>query len=141
MDVSTDNQFTGTIDTIVHGTVNTQVMLAITPHQTLVAMITHSSATTLDLKVGDRLIAFVNASSIMLSNDKNAITSARNQFTGTVSSLTLGHVNSAVTLSIAPNFNLQAMITQASVRALSLAEGQTLNAMFKASAVTLLKPE
>jgi len=61
-------------------------------------------------------------------------TSARNQFRGTVSEIDMGTAIARVTLDIGIDTGLTVLVTRASVEALSLAEGDTVVASFKATA-------
>ncbi|WOS37993.1 Molybdenum-pterin-binding protein MopA [Oligella urethralis] len=64
-------------------------------------------------------------------------TSARNQFEGTVKSITTGSVNDEVTLEIANGALITAIITKESTAHLGLAEGAKAFALVKASSVIL----
>lgn len=64
--------------------------------------------------------------------------SARNQLKGTITELTTGAVNSEVSLRLANNHIVTAIITAASVERLALAVGQTAYAIIKASSVMLV---
>lgn len=64
-------------------------------------------------------------------------TSARNQFEGTVKSITTGSVNDEVTLEIANGALITAIITKESTAHLGLAEGVKAFALVKASSVIL----
>lgn len=61
--------------------------------------------------------------------------SARNQFRGTVKELVTGMVNAEVTLEIAPNLEITAIISKASAEKLGLEVGKTAYAVIKASDV------
>ena len=63
----------------------------------------------------------------------HAITSARNQFPGTVSSLLEGIVNTEVVLDIGGGASITAVITNASAKGLGLKVGGQAIALFKAS--------
>lgn len=141
MNISTPNQFVGTIQTITHGAVNTEVQLAVGHEQKLVVMITQQSATALDLTIGDSVIAVVNTAAILLTTDTGMMTSAQNRLIGTISQINRGAVNSDIMLSLASGVTLNAMVTKASEEALVLQVGQVVSALFNATAVMLLKPE
>lgn len=61
--------------------------------------------------------------------------SARNTLKGTIKSLSMGAVNTEVTLEIAPGIEIVSIITKASVENLGLAEGNEAYAVIKSSEV------
>lgn len=67
--------------------------------------------------------------------------SARNQLKGTITELIPGAVNSEITLRLANNQEVTAIITAASVKNLDLAVGQEAYAIIKASSVMLVTGE
>jgi len=68
--VSTRNQLLGTIIKRDEGEINSEYTLDIGEGKTITAIVTKESATTLDLKVGDRACAFIKASHIILAVDQ-----------------------------------------------------------------------
>lgn len=67
--------------------------------------------------------------------------SARNQLKGTITELIPGAVNSEITLRLANNQEVTAIITAASVKNLNLAVGKEAYAIIKASSVMLVTGE
>lgn len=65
-------------------------------------------------------------------------TSARNQFAGSVSALTLGPVSAEVTIALAGGGEITATMTSAAARRLKLKRGKEALALVKASAVVLV---
>lgn len=65
MDFSARNQLKGVIKTINHGPVSTEVVLDVNGNE-IASSITTASATRLDLKVGDTVVAIIKASSVMI---------------------------------------------------------------------------
>ncbi len=63
--------------------------------------------------------------------------SARNVFKGNVKKLATGMVSSEVTLEIAPDLEITAIISKASAERLGLAEGKSAYALVKASDVLI----
>jgi molybdate transport system regulatory protein len=61
--------------------------------------------------------------------------SARNQFSGTVKQIVKGPVSAEVTVSIAPNIDVVAVISTASVDNLGLVNGKAARVLIKASSV------
>lgn len=65
-------------------------------------------------------------------------TSARNQFAGVISQLTLGPVSAEVSITLANGSKITATMTAAAARRLKLHEGQEALALIKASAIVLV---
>jgi molybdopterin-binding protein len=63
--------------------------------------------------------------------------SARNQFSGTVKQIVRGPVSAEVTVSIAPNIDVVAVISATSVDNLGLATGKPARVLIKASSVLI----
>ncbi|WP_247215893.1 molybdopterin-binding protein [Synechococcus sp. C9] len=63
--------------------------------------------------------------------------SARNVFKGNVKKLVTGMVSTEVTLEIAPDLEITAIISKASAEGLGLAEGKSAYALVKASDVLI----
>lgn len=61
--------------------------------------------------------------------------SARNKFKGTVKTISIGAINTEVTIEIAPGIEIIAIITKSSAERLDLAEGKDAYAVVKASDV------
>jgi len=105
----------------------------------IVAVITRDSAEALGLAIGMEISALVKSSSVLLLNDPQVRTSARNHLWGEIKRIHDGPVNSEVTLNIKSGKTVRAVITHNSVERLGLAVGQQACAVFKASAVILCK--
>ena len=65
--LSTQNCFCGTVSTLRPGAVNTEVIIQIEDNLSLVAIVTHESATELDLRVGSRVCAAFAPSSVLIA--------------------------------------------------------------------------
>ncbi|KML48785.1 ModE family transcriptional regulator [Burkholderia cepacia] len=140
MKTSARNQLFGKVASIVRGTVNDEVTLTLPGGQPVVAVLTHESADALGLQAGADACALVKASWVVLAVDDGAPdlkVSARNQLRGCVESVTVGAVNSEVTLALDGGGTLTAVVTNDSVDALQLADGRRAIALFKASSVIL----
>lgn len=151
MKTSARNQLYGTVTSIKHGAVNDEVTLTLPGGQTIVAILTHESTETLELAVGAPAFALVKASWVMLVVDDAGRgaplkLSARNQLRGKVTGVVRGAVNSEVSLELelavgasqaASPTVVTAIVTNESVDALELAEGEPAIAAFKASSVIL----
>ena len=141
MKTSARNQFVGTVKVVQHGAVNDEVILTIGGGHEIVAVITHDSAQSLGLKQGAEALALIKSSAIVLVTDaEGARFSARNQLQGTICKVHAGAVNSEVVLDLGGGQSVAAIVTNASVKSLQLAEGQSASAVFKASSVILAVP-
>jgi len=141
MKTSARNQFFGKVSRVQPGAVNDEIDIDIAGGHQIVAIVTHESTESLGLAPGAQAFALIKASSIILMTEGDgARFSARNRLEGTVSRLTPGAVNTEVVLDLAGGGSIAAIITNASARALELAEGRTATAMFKASSVIVGVP-
>ena len=143
MKTSARNQLFGTVSKVTSGSVNDEVELTLSGGQSIVAVLTHESTTSLGLKEGVEAFALVKASWVMLMVDEGTDSavrmriSARNQLRGKVSSVTPGAVNAEVSLALDDATTVTAVITNESVTTLGLVQGQAAIAAFKASSVIL----
>lgn len=137
MQTSARNQFAGKVTRRTRGAVNDEIEIALHGGERIVATVTRESSEALNLKRGAEAIALVKASSILIAVDDGAPLrlSARNQLRGRVAALHRGAVNSEVVIELSGGNSLAAIITNASVEALGLAEGSEAIALFKASSV------
>lgn len=140
MQTSARNQFHGHIAGIKHGAVNAEVHVDIGGDQVIVAIITEDSLTQLNFAEGNDAVAMIKASSVILTTDSKAVTSARNHLVGTVGRIHLGAVNTDVVIDLDGGKSVGAIITNASAQRLGLAEGVSAGALFKASSVILARP-
>jgi len=141
MKTSARNQFFGTISRIQAGAVNDEIELDIAGGHKLVAIVTHDSTASLDLRAGRQAFALIKSSSVILVTDAaGARFSARNSLHGTVARLQPGAVNTEVVIALAGGGSIAAIITNASADALELCEGMEATAMFKASSVIVGVP-
>ncbi|MGD1000437.1 MAG: TOBE domain-containing protein [Candidatus Brocadiia bacterium] len=67
MKISARNKFVGKVKHITHGTVNSEVIIALPGGQELVSVITETSVQYLKLKTGSRVVAFIKASNVLLA--------------------------------------------------------------------------
>jgi len=140
MKTSARNQLFGKVASLVRGTVNDEVTLALPGGQAVVAVLTHESAEALGLREGVDACALVKASWVVLAVDDGGPdlkVSARNRLHGSVEAVAAGAVNSEVTLALDGGGTLTAVVTNDSVDALQLAAGRRAIALFKASSVIL----
>lgn len=138
MKVSARNVFAGKVAAVSVGAVNAEITLNLQGDAQLVAVITNDSAKNLELAVGKDASALVKASSIIIATGLNdAKISARNIFTGKITKLVEGPVNTEVDIEIADGNTVSAVITSGSAKNLGLATGGTASAIIKASSVMI----
>jgi len=138
LQTSARNQFLGSITEIETGAVNSEVQIQISDQQRIVAMVTEQSRREMKLAEGLSVIVMIKASSVTLAIGGDLRVSARNVLTGVLINLERGAVNADVTIELAGEKTLSAMITNKSADQLALAEGMVISALFKASSVILM---
>jgi molybdate transport system regulatory protein len=138
---SARNQYAGTVTRVRRGAVNSEVELRLGGGETLVAMITRSSAVRLGLRRGVAVMAWIKASSVIVVTQQGSAVklSARNCLAGTVARIQRGAVNSEVVIEFGGGNTIAAVVTNASARALGLRRGSRASAIFKASSVILVR--
>ena len=134
---SARNNFAGTITKITLGAVNAEVALDIGSTQPIIASITCESVESMGLKEGTRALAFLKASSIIVSLPTDSKLSARNQLQGTIVHIEPGAVNAEIGIELSAQHSITAIITMESLSQLKLEVGQPAVAIFKASSVLL----
>lgn len=139
MQLSARNQFHGRIETIRNGAVNAEINIDVGSGHTIGAIITEDSLARLDLHEGDDALAIIKASSVILTTDTSAATSARNCLAGTISRLQPGAVNTDVVIDLGAGKSVGAIITNTSAEQLGLAEGVAAAALFQAASVILAR--
>lgn len=138
MKTSARNQFVGTVSGYKAGSVNDEVELSLPGGARIVAIVTRESTEQLGLKLGASAFALIKSSSVLVATDlEGARLSARNQLTGTVTSVHPGAVNAEVVIDIGGGASMAAVVTQASLQSLGLKTGVKAIALFKASSVIL----
>ncbi len=115
MAVSARNQLTGTVSAVAMGAVNDEVELTLAGGAKLVAIVTHSSQQALGLAKGKEAIALIKAPWVTLATEDCGLKfSARNQFAGSVSTITEGAVNATVHIKTDAGFEIVAVVTNES---------------------------
>jgi molybdate transport system regulatory protein len=138
MRLSARNVLAGKIVDVKKGAVNAEVILAVSDHDQVAAIITNESVTGLGLKIGGAAYAILKASSIIVGVEAEASKlSARNVLLGKVSKVVTGAVNDEVDIALPGGRTLSAIITKVSAEKLGLKEGMQVAAIFKASAVII----
>ena len=67
MKISARNQIKGTVRKIIHGSVNTEVVIEIADGTEIISLITKESADRMDLSEGMEVFAVVKASNVMIA--------------------------------------------------------------------------
>jgi molybdate transport system regulatory protein len=138
MKTSARNQYFGKITAVNVGAVNAEVAVGLKGGQSIVAAITKESVEKLGVRVGGDAVALVKAPQVIVVTDTAGYRlSARNQLSGTVSRIHKGAVNSDVIIDLGGGESVAATITNDSLEALGLVEGQAATAVFKAGWVIL----
>lgn len=136
LQASARNQYEGTVQAIVRGAVNSEVVLSLAGGERLVASITNHSVDELGLAEGKSAIALVKASFVLLSHP-GGHAGARNALLGTVVACHEGPVNAEVELQLATGNRLVAVVTSDSVKELGIRDGMPLAALIQPSHVIL----
>lgn len=141
MNVSARNVFSGKITALTDGAVNAEVEIGLAGGDRIVAIVTAGSVKSLGLAVGKDAVAYVKAPWVMLlAGPQNVKFSARNQLSGTVSSVQKGAVNTEVGIQLPGGASVYAVVTNEAVMELGLKEGVAATALIKASHVILGVP-
>ena len=132
---SARNTLYGTVESLVAGAVNSELVLSL-GNEKIVATLTNESVKNLEISVGSSAYALIKSSSMILAKNKPLRISARNVLTATVSEVIKGAVNAEIKmqLGITP---LTAIITNESAEELMLKKEDTVYAIFKASSVII----
>ena len=138
MSVSARNQLSGTVYAVHSGSVNDEIEISLNEGGTLVSVVTSNSRIRLGLEQGKEVVALIKAPWIILASEDNGLLfSARNQFSGQVTSLEKGAVNATVHILTDDGSNLTAVITNESMKEMDISEGKRIIALIKASSVLL----
>jgi molybdate transport system regulatory protein len=135
---SARNQLAGRVVNIHFGVVNDTIELELPGGECVVATVTCESTHDLGLQIGSEAIALIKSSSVMVAlPDDGLRLSARNQFPGIVTQVTIGAVNAEVSIRLNGGSIMTSVVTVESVQALGLTEGVAVVAVVKASSVIL----
>jgi molybdate transport system regulatory protein len=141
MSISARNVFRGQVTALKEGPINAEVEITTTGGDKIVATVTEGSVKSLGLAVGAQAVAVVKTMWVtLLAGTPEFRFSARNQLSGTVSSMVKGPVNCQVSVTLPGGAMVSAMITNAAAVDLALAEGTPVVALFKASHVLVGVP-
>ncbi|MGI5989035.1 MAG: TOBE domain-containing protein [Lachnospiraceae bacterium] len=132
--ISARNQIEGTVREVVPGAVNGIVKIDAAAGNHVSATISMEAINQLGLKPGVKCKAIIKATEVMMANDYCKI-SARNQFKGTIASVTPGAVNAIVKLDVPGGIGITSTISLEAVKELGLKAGDTAVAIVKATSV------
>jgi molybdate transport system regulatory protein len=136
---SARNQLSGRLTRVNHGVTNDEIELTLAGGDRILTLITTDRSLIMGVKAGDEAIAVINASSIILGNErsKRFKLSARNQLTADIKAIDIGPAFAEVQLGLKGGDTLIAIVPKDSIRDLELGVGQKVTAIFKASNVIL----
>ncbi|WP_333796770.1 TOBE domain-containing protein [Rheinheimera sp.] len=141
MKTSARNQFFGTVVSMKPGMVNSEVTLRTADGVEVVAVITDDSCQRLGLTPNAEAFALVKSSAvILLGAEQNIKTSARNYYTGRISTLVPGMVSTEVLVALSSSTSISATLTNVSAELMALCEGAPVSVAFKASSVIIAVP-
>ena len=139
MQISARNQLMGKVGEIKKAKVNAEVSMVLKSGVILVSTITNSAVEELGLEIGDEVVGIIKASSVLLSNNLDIATSARNKLLGVVTDIKVGEVNAQVSVDVGQNDIVVATITAESVNSLNIEEGSRVCAIIKSSSILIGK--
>jgi molybdate transport system regulatory protein len=139
MMISARNQIDVRVEQVQAGPVNTLVSLRMEQGTCIDAAITRNGFEELDLKAGDRVIAFFKASHVLIATGWAIPISASNKLEGAVETVLNGVVNAEVTIRLSGGDRLIATVTNEAVKNLALKEGVEVAAIIQASDVMIAK--
>jgi len=132
---SARNTLYGTVDSVINGAVNSELILSLGSEK-LVATITNESVKNLEITIGSSAYALIKSSSIILAKTKPSRISARNVIHATVTDVIKGAVNAEIKMTVG-NTTLTSIITNESCEELMMKQGDEVYAIFKASSVII----
>lgn len=139
---SARNALKGTVETVIDGIVNSEIILRLESGAAVCAIVTIESARLLDLVPGKAAYALFKSAWVILTlADEKITTSARNRLCGLVSRIEKGAVNTEVVLALGNDNTLAAAITNESQNLLKFSVGSPACALIKASHVLLAVDE
>jgi molybdate transport system regulatory protein len=139
MMISARNQIDVRVEQVQVGLVNTLVSLRMEQGTFIEAAITRNGSDELNLKAGDRVIAFFKASHVLIATGWAIPISASNKLEGAVETVLNGVVNAEVTIRLSGGDRLIATVTYEAVKNLALKEGVEVAAIIQASDVMIAK--
>lgn len=136
MNISARNQIEGSIESIQTGAVSAIVTLKSIHNEKITATISVESVKELGLSEGTKATAIVKATEVMIGIGEMKL-SARNQFSGTITSIQEGAVNAIVTVETEKGTPISSTISIPAVKDLGLSVGIHAKAIIKATSVMI----
>lgn len=138
MQTSARNKFFGNVVSVKKGTILAEVVLTTTGGFTIVSVITNESLEKLGIAEGRAAVAYVKAPWVILVKDPDSpLTSSRNRLHGEIRRINQGNISAEIVLELRDGTEVCALITDESVKTLSLAVGDRIWVLFKAFSVIL----
>ncbi|WP_460032932.1 TOBE domain-containing protein [Megalodesulfovibrio paquesii] len=138
MKTSARNAFPGVVSAIRSGTLLTEVELTTESGLKIVSVITNESAGHLRVEPGKHMTALVKAPwVVLLRQDDQPRTSARNVFCGTITAVNVGEIAAEVAVTLSDGTVVTSLVTDESVHALEMKVGDPICALIKAFSVIL----
>ncbi len=137
--LSARNQIDVTVEEVNNGAVNAFLVLTTTHGTKMYASITESSTENMNIKVGDKVIAFFKASHVLIGVGWSMPISARNKLQGTIKTIRKGAVNSEISVKLPIGDIVSSIITNEAVDEMALKEGDEVVAIIKSSDVMIAK--
>lgn len=138
MQISARNQLSGVVEQIITEKVNAEVHIRLKSGNSIVSVITNSSATNnLELSIGDEVVAIIKSSNVLLSTQDGLKISARNKLSGIIESINFAEVNSEVVINIGNEDKVVAVVTSNSINSMNLKVGSSVDAIIKASDIMI----
>jgi molybdate transport system regulatory protein len=135
---SARNAFFGKIQGIQRGDIQARICLVTVSGHSVNTVITIDSLNRLGLKEGIMVVAEVKAPWVILQkSEKEPLCSAENQFSGVVSHITKGDMNTEYVVRISDGTSLCAIVSETGSHLLNLSEGDHVWAFFNCFAVVL----
>lgn len=139
MQISARNKIKATVVSMAEGIVNEKLILLTSRGAQLSSVITSESAKEMSMQEGDTVTVLFKASHVMLSSEKVAGISARNQLSGTIDNVIKGIVNTEVTLVTETGEPIVSIITNESAKELGVVPGQKAVAIIKSTDIMIAK--
>ena len=138
MQISARNVFKGKITAVKVGAVNSEIDLATTSGDKIVAIVTNDSVKTLGLSVGMEATALIKASSVLVMTEGDGMKlSARNCLKGKIAKITEGPVSAEISIALPGGNTVHATITHDASVEMGLKVGSEATGVIKASSVII----
>lgn len=140
MMISARNQIDAEVVEVRRGGVTALLEMRTAQGTLLYASIMGEAAESLDVRPGDRVIAFFKASHVLIATGWVIPISARNRLDGSIEAVKHGVVNAEVYVQLIGGDRVSATVTEEAVANLALEPGMPVVAIVEASDVMVAKP-